>query len=315
MRELSEISISTLHGVGRVKAQAYASVGVHTLLDLLYYFPRAYEDRASIVPLSATENDRKYATVLTVATEPKIANIRRGMSLLKFRAFDESGVCDITYFNQNYLKDKFPIGSTFRFFGKVEKKKTKYEMTSPAAEPWVEFAPPPPFFPIYRLTEGLSQKQIAQNIEEILPLASAVLPDPLPDSVRIEHKLCTIHYALKQIHKPESYQALATAKRRLIFDEFFLFATGLRAQGKKAVRLTAPRVAEAFPVRAYGRAKAYGFRHSGRYGKARADEQNSHRRRRLRQDRLRHGCYIYRGQKRLPGGTHGAYRNTRDTAL
>ena len=240
MRELSEISISTLHGVGRVKAQAYASVGVHTLLDLLYYFPRAYEDRENIVPLSATENDRKYATVLTVATEPKIANIRRGMSLLKFRAFDESGVCDITYFNQNYLKDKFPIGSTFRFFGKVEKKKTKYEMSSPSAEPWVEFAPPPPFFPIYRLTEGLSQKQIAQNIEETLPLANAVLPDPLPESVRIENKLCTIHYALKQIHKPESYQALATAKRRLIFDEFFLFAKGLRAQGKEAVRLTAP---------------------------------------------------------------------------
>ena len=240
MKALNEIPVSNLHGVGRVKAQAYASAGVYTLLDLLYYFPRAYEDRASILPLSATESERKCATLLTVATEPKIANIRRGISLLKFRAFDESGVCDITYFNQNYLKDKFPIGSTFRFYGKVEKKKSKYEMTSPAAEPWVETAPPPPFFPIYRLSEGLSQKQIAQNIEEVLPLACATLPDPLPESVRIENRLCTIHFALKQIHKPESYQALATAKRGLIFDEFFLFATGLRAQSKQVQRLTAP---------------------------------------------------------------------------
>ena len=185
MKDLANISISTLHGVGRVKAQAYASQGVYTLLDLLYFFPRAYENRANIVPLTAASEDYKSATVLTVATEPKIANIRRGMSLLKFRAFDESGVCDITYFNQNYLKDKFPIGSTFRFFGKVERKKSKFEMSSPSAEPWVESAPPPPFFPIYRLSEGLSQKQIAQNVAEVLPLASAVLPDPLPESVRL----------------------------------------------------------------------------------------------------------------------------------
>ena len=229
MKDLTKIPVSDLHGVGRVKAQAYASAGVHTLLDLLYFFPRAYENRANIVPLASTDPDGKSATVLTVATEPKIANIRRGMSLLKFRAFDESGICD-----------KFPIGSTFRFYGKVEKKKSRYEMTSPAAEPYVESAPPPPFFPIYRLSEGLSQKQIAQNIDEILPLACATLPDPLPDSVRLENKLCTIHFALKQIHKPESYASLAIAKRRLIFDEFFFFATGLRAQGQQIQRLTAP---------------------------------------------------------------------------
>ena len=123
MKDLASISVSSLHGVGKVKAQAYASAGVYTLLDLLYFFPRDYENRANIIPLANADSEFKCATVLTVATEPKIANIRRGMSLLKFRAFDESGVCEITYFNQNYLKDKFTIGSTFRFFGKVEKKK------------------------------------------------------------------------------------------------------------------------------------------------------------------------------------------------
>ena len=90
MKKLSEIPVSNLKGVGRVKAQAYAAAGVHTLLDLAYYFPRAYENRANILPLSSTDPDGKSATILTVATEPKIANIKRGMSLLKFRAFDES---------------------------------------------------------------------------------------------------------------------------------------------------------------------------------------------------------------------------------
>ncbi len=240
MKTLDQIPVSTLKGVGRVKAQAYANAGVDTLLDLIYYFPRAYENRAHIVSLTETEPEGKYATVLTVATEPRIANIRRGMSLLKFRAFDESGICDITYFNQNYLKDKFPIGSTFRFYGKVEKKKTKYEMTSPSAEPWIESAPPPPFVSVYRLTEGLSQKQIAQNIEDILPIVSAAYEDPLPESVRERHNLCPIHSALREIHKPESYSSLAEAKKRLIFDEFFLFATGLRAQSKHIQRHSAP---------------------------------------------------------------------------
>ncbi len=240
MKSLDQINVSDLKGIGRVKEQAYARAKVFNLLDLIYYFPRAYENRANIVPLSETTPDGKCATVLTVATEPRVANIKRGMSLLKFRAFDGSGMCDITYFNQNYLKDKFPIGSTFRFYGKVEKKKTKYEMTSPASEPWVESAPPPPFVSVYRLSEGLTQKQIAQNIDDILPLVSATLSDPLPREIREEHSLCTIHFALREIHKPESYQSLAIAKKRLIFDEFFLFATGLRAQSKQIERYSAP---------------------------------------------------------------------------
>ena len=239
-KNLHEIPVTALYGVGGVKAKAYAAAGVHTLLDLLYFFPRAYEDRGNIKLLAETSPEYKSAVVLTVATEPKVANIKRGMSLLKFRAFDDSGVCDITYFNQNYLKDKFPIGSTFRFYGKVEKGKTRYEMSSPAADPWIDEMPPRSFYSVYRLSEGLSQKQISQNVEAALAMASVSLPDPLPEEVREKQGLCTIYYALRQIHFPESYVALATAKKRLIFDEFFLFATGLSLSGGKAVKNTAP---------------------------------------------------------------------------
>lgn len=244
MPALNEIPISKLHGIGRVKAQAYAAAGVYSLLDLLYYFPRAYENRGNVIPLFATLPDSKCATVLTVATEPRIHNIRRGMSLLKFRAFDESGSCEITYFNQNYLKEKFPIGSTFRFFGKVERQKNRFSMISPAAEAWDEISPPPPFVSVYRLSEGLSQKQIAQNVHEVLTLASAIMPDPLPESVRQKHGLCTIYFALRQIHEPESYASLAIAKKRLIFDEFFLFAVALRSAEKHIEKNHAPAFAD-----------------------------------------------------------------------
>ena len=243
-KNLHEIPVTALYGVGGVKAKAYAAAGVHSILDLLYYFPRAYENRGDIRLLEETNPEMKSAVVLTVATEPKVANIKRGMSLLKFRAFDESGICDITYFNQNYLKDKFPIGSTFRFYGKVEKAKKRYEMSSPAADPWVEGMPPRSFFSVYRLSEGLSQKQISQNVEAALQMASEAMPDPLPEEIRKRQGLCTIYYALRQIHFPESYSALATAKKRLIFDEFFLFATGLSLSGGKIAKKTAPAFAD-----------------------------------------------------------------------
>ena len=243
-KNLHEIPVTTLYGVGGVKAKAYASAGVCSILDLLYYFPRAYEDRANIKLLAEASPDYKSAVVLTVATEPKIANIKRGMSLLKFRAFDESGTCDVTYFNQNYFKDKFPVGSTFRFYGKVEKVKTRYSMTSPSADPWVEDMPPPPFFSVYRLTEGLTQKQISQNMEAALRMASEAMPDPLPEEIRERNGLCTIYYALREIHFPTSYASLATAKKRLIFDEFFLFATGLSLSGGKIQKQTAPAFAD-----------------------------------------------------------------------
>ena len=120
--------IKALYGVGPSRAAAYARIGVHTVGDLLSHYPARYENRGDVKLLSETSPDSKSAVILTVATEPKIANIKRGMSLLKFRAFDESGMCDITYFNQNYLKDKFSVGSTFRFYGKVEKAKKNGEL-------------------------------------------------------------------------------------------------------------------------------------------------------------------------------------------
>ncbi len=233
MSGLSEISVKKLYGVGDSRAAAYARVGIKTIEDLLFYFPRAYENRGNITLLAAAREDIKSAVVLTVATAPKAAHIRRGMDLLSFRAFDESGSCKITFFNQNYLKDKFPIGSTFRFWGKVERTGRSFSMSSPAYEPYDEQMPLPALYPVYPLTEGLSQKQLQKDISAALPLASEKLVDTLPPEIRSQHKLCTLAFALRNIHSPDDYNSLAIAKRRLIFDELFLFALGLRFLGKK----------------------------------------------------------------------------------
>ena len=232
-------SIKTLYGVGPAKVAAYEKLGISTLGDLLYHFPRAYENRGDVHLLSEAPENCRTAVILTVGTEPKSTRIRGRMSLLKFRAFDESGVCEITFYNQEYLKNRFLLGSTFRFWGKVQKKGKKYVMTSPESEPYTEDAPLPDLLPVYRLSVGLTPKLVAGNVASILSQAS-LLEDPLPDEIRIENRLATLGFALKNIHNPTDYVSLARAKRRLIFDEFFLFALGLSLTKKSVKRQGAP---------------------------------------------------------------------------
>ncbi len=191
------------------------------------YYPRAYENRGQIKLLEEAEENKKNAFILTIGTEPQLKVIKRRKSLLRMRAFDESGSVEIAFFNQEYLKDKFPLGATFRFYGKVERMGRVFKMTSPIFELYSENIALPSWYPIYPLSEGLSQKQIATNISTALTLLQTSLVDPMPEDIRISHKLCTLNYALLNIHQPTDYKSLVVAKRRLIFDEFFIFAIGM----------------------------------------------------------------------------------------
>ncbi|MBQ3063324.1 MAG: ATP-dependent DNA helicase RecG [Clostridia bacterium] len=231
--------IKTLYGVGPAKVAAYERLGISTLGDLLYHFPRAYENRGDVHLLSEAPENCRTAVVLTVGTEPKSTRIRGRMSLLKFRAFDESGICEITFYNQEYLKSRFVLGSTFRFWGKVQKKGKKYVMTAPESEPYTEDTPLPDLLPVYRLSQGLTPKLVSGNVAAVLA-QTALLEDPLPDEIRIENRLATLGFALNNIHNPTDYVSLARAKRRLIFDEFFIFALGLSLTKKSAKQTGAP---------------------------------------------------------------------------
>lgn len=225
------IPITKLSGIGTARARAFARLGIEDTLDLIYHFPRAYENRADIRLLSESSPEEKCAFLLTVATEPQVRMIRRGMTLLKFRAFDESSSCEITFFNQNYLKEIFHVGTVFRFYGKAERVGRRFALSSPAFEPYIEGRELKPFFALYPLTEGLTQKLVSGAVAEAI--RGMQISDPLPEDIRRENKLCILKYALENIHAPESYEALAAAKRRLIFDELFDFSLGMRFCGEK----------------------------------------------------------------------------------
>lgn len=223
-----------LPGVGEKRAEQLARLGLHTVSDLLFHFPRAYENRGDVVSLAGTQEPARagarQAVILTVSTAPRRSRLKNRMTLLKFRAFDDSGTCEVAFFNQDYLADSFPIGAVFRFFGRVERTGRGFSLTNPAFEPYTEGSALPPLFPVYPLTEGLSNKLISGLIRQAMP-AIARMEDPLPEDIREREGLCTLAFALRTVHRPPDFQSLHTAKTRLAFDEFFRFALGLGMQG------------------------------------------------------------------------------------
>ena len=124
--------IGSLHGVGVKRSDAFMRMGIYTVGDLLLHFPRAYQNRGNVRPLSAAIYGESCSYMLTVGTRPRTAILRNRKTVTKFKAFDESGTVNITFFNQNYLKDVFKTGETFRFWGKVNQEKRSLFMSSPS---------------------------------------------------------------------------------------------------------------------------------------------------------------------------------------
>lgn len=227
MSYIYDSPVSVLSGVGATRQKQLEKLGILTLRDLIYFFPRAYERRGDVKPLSETVLDVSQSYILTVGTEPRGATIRRGLTITKFRAFDDSGACEVVFFNSPFIKSVFHVGSVFRFYGKAVYSKGHIQLINPKYEPIVPDKPLPTFIPIYPLTEGLSSKFIDKLIKTALDEVLSTVIDPLPDDLRIKNSLPALSYALKNIHFPESDEALKRAITRLAFDEMLLFGIGI----------------------------------------------------------------------------------------
>ncbi len=234
MSELQK-SVNSLPGVGQKRAEQLQKLGIETIGDLLYHFPRAYQNRGNIMTLGeASLSGMPCATVLTVGSALSSARLTGGRTLSRFTAFDSTGKCTISFFNQNYLRDVFQIGATFRFYGTVERKGRFFSMTAPAFEPWSDAVRPPEFYPIYPLTAGLSQKTL-QNIIGVLlsRLQEGDLADPIPLEILKKHRLPSLVSALGKIHLPQNYEELDAARNRFAFEELFLYCLGMGMMGSQ----------------------------------------------------------------------------------
>ena len=225
-------SPEVLSGVGKTRLGQLNKLGIFTVEDLIRYFPRAYEKRNDVRPLSDFDTESARAYILTVATKATSAKIKSGLTITKFRAFDDSGYCDVVFFNAPYVKDTFAIGDTFRFFGRIQIGKRGPSLTNPKFERYDENARLSDFSPIYHLTSGISSKILAKLIKEALNEAALDIADPLPDMIRYQLQLPTLTTAIKSLHFPEVDGEVSKAIRRLAFDEMLYFALGISMSKK-----------------------------------------------------------------------------------
>ena len=217
-----------IRGIGEARAKALGKLGITTLEELLAWFPRRYEDRREVLPISRLVPGETACVSAMIAAEPTLSHIRRGMDLVKVRAVDETGTLDVTFFNQTWLKNQLHVGETYIFCGKAEGSHLRKTMASPIVEQAGRQERTGRIVPVYPLTAGVSQQLLARAVRQGLDACADILPDCLPDDVRQTHGLCRVNYAYENIHFPESPEALDMARRRLAFEELFFFAAGLK---------------------------------------------------------------------------------------
>ena len=216
-----------IKGIGEQRAKALGKLGIATLRDLISYFPRAYDDRTQLRRIADLVPGETAGVAAMVASPPTVTHVRRGLDLVKLRAVDDTGTLDVTFFNQAWLKNNLRQGETYVFYGRAEGSLLRHQMANPVVEPEGRREVTGRIVPIYPLTAGVSQLILSRSIRQGLTACADILPDVLPDRVRREHQLCRIEYAYENIHFPESAEALDLARRRLAFEELFLFTIGL----------------------------------------------------------------------------------------
>ena len=217
-----------IKGIGEKKALALNKLGVFSLYDLVSFFPRKYEDRTQFRLIGETMDGETVCIRALVADQPRLMRIRRGMELVRFRAVDESGSVDITYFNQNYVKENLNRGDLVCFYGRIECKGARRSMANPAYEhEGSGKGVTGRIMPIYRMTAGLNQRTILQAVRQGLDACGEQLPEALPEAVRQRQKLVQARYAYENIHFPADFGTLELARRRLIFEELFVLSCAL----------------------------------------------------------------------------------------
>ena len=220
--------IRYLKGVGERRAASFARLGIYTVSDLLNHFPRGYEDRRRIVKIADVKEGESVCITARIASPVRTRNIRKGFSVSDFRVIDESGVMEISFFNQKYSVSTLKSGEEYTFFGKVSEGLRGYSMKNPVFEKTESFGDKTgSVLPIYPLTGGITANMMRGHVKAALAECAGCLEDVLPAEIRERNKLSHISYAMQKIHFPQSPEESELAAKRLVFEELFVMSLGL----------------------------------------------------------------------------------------
>lgn len=237
-------SVSTLHGVGDARAKQLAGLGIRSIYDLIAWFPRDYEDRTRLLRIAELVPGLPACFEGMVISQPRSSRIQKGRTVTRVTVADQSGRLNLVFFNQDYVGKLLEYGVSFFFFGRVEEDYGR-TMVNPVFErqdqPGVLTRR---IVPVYSLTAGLSNKILSRLISQALDACRSQIPDVLPVQVREKFGLCDAETAYETVHRPVSFEALEIARRRLVFEEFFIFSAGLALARSRRTEKTHPPYAD-----------------------------------------------------------------------
>jgi ATP-dependent DNA helicase RecG len=216
-------SVQYIKGVGPAKFKILNHLGIYTVGDIFYYFPRRYEDRRNFVPISRSKIGN-YATVKGTIRTLGLYRSKKGLSIFQIAVEDASGVLVAIWFNQPFMKRYFKKGQEIILYGRVEKYK-RLQMNAPE----FEFVSEKEgclhigrIVPIYSLTAKLNQRYLRTIVSKAIQNFCSFIPDMLPYSLREKLGLLPLTLAIRYIHFPPDFTVKEKAYRRLVFDEFFM---------------------------------------------------------------------------------------------
>jgi len=220
--------IRYLKGIGPKKAALFQKLGIYTIEDLLYYFPRRYQDRSSFTTISQLKEDQiQTVKAVILAKGGRNSFRRKGFSITEVAVADASGRISCVWFNQPYLKDYFKVGQSLVLYGKIERYGNQLQMSSPEFEIVIEeeggSLNTGGIIPVYSLPEGLTQRAFRNLVKNCLDQYLPSLKDFLPYDIRLRNKLLNLAQSLINIHFPVELELQKQAYQRLAFEEFFLF--------------------------------------------------------------------------------------------
>jgi len=161
------------------------------------------------------------------AEHPRLSRIRKGLDLVKLKVVDQAGALHITFFNQGYVERALRAGEEYIFYGVVEEQGSRRTMVNPIFERVGKQNFTGCIVPVYPLTAGITNHLLCTLTQQAVAACAQDMPETLPRGVRLDHELAQAEFSYRNIHFPESFQALELARRRLTFEELFYLSAGL----------------------------------------------------------------------------------------
>lgn len=234
-----------MKGIGPKRFEALKRLGYETIGELFYFFPRRYDDRSHFRPIKGVRIG-EFITVKGEILDLKVRRIKR-LEIFEMLIGDASGTIHASWYGQGYLKKNFEVGEqivlsgTVGYYNRMQLNSPEYEVLISDEEETIHTGR---ITPVYPLTEGLWQRTLRTAMKQLIDQYSADLAqDFLPSDIVERHEFINLSSAIHNIHFPESFELLNQARKRLIFDEFFLFELSLLQKRAKEKREgTAPSI-------------------------------------------------------------------------